>query len=404
MSASLFSALEVQLYVRIAAAASDPNDAVRKVEFDAAVTAWGTSNHAAASVVNTDSLTHSVAGQAFTLTVRRKTSSLGGTEGLIGSGANGLFVTLGTGANEAAAGSHTHTAATTGTAGFLSASDKTKLDGIAAGATAITLAGSGSAGTAAKSDHGHDAATTSVPGFMSAADKIKLDGLSGDDEAVRDAIAAILTNTNSLTFAYIDDGANAGTLSATVRRKAASLLAAEGLITETADGLVVTLGTAANQAAAGDHTHGNASESVAGFMSAADKAALNSLNTNTDWRPSVNTKADLPLNVDPPGVSRLVRAEKRVYASIANIGFVDDQWAPVVGSTSKFSQRIGNGVLTTIDVEHGLASEHVLAGVREYSGVRESLGVAWRIVDENTVRFLFTDPPASSGVIATIFA
>jgi hypothetical protein len=41
---------------------------------------------------------------------------------------------VGTGANDVAAGNHTHSAATQSVAGFLSAADKTKLDGVAAGA------------------------------------------------------------------------------------------------------------------------------------------------------------------------------------------------------------------------------------------------------------------------------
>ncbi|MDO3680427.1 hypothetical protein [Paenibacillus ehimensis] len=50
----------------------------------------------------------------------------------IGAGTSSLV--LGTTGTTAAAGNHTHAAATTGAAGFLSAADKTKLDGIAANA------------------------------------------------------------------------------------------------------------------------------------------------------------------------------------------------------------------------------------------------------------------------------
>lgn len=50
------------------------------------------------------------------------------------------IVQLGTGATNAATGNHTHTAATTSAAGFMSAADKTKLDGVATGATNFTAA------------------------------------------------------------------------------------------------------------------------------------------------------------------------------------------------------------------------------------------------------------------------
>jgi polygalacturonase len=92
-----------------------------------------------------------------------------------------------------------HAEATTGTAGFLSASDKTKLDGVASSAAALGSSDpadisddtpdDGSATVAAKEDHVHahgergggtlhDEATTSVAGFLSASDKTKLDGVS----------------------------------------------------------------------------------------------------------------------------------------------------------------------------------------------------------------------------------
>lgn len=106
-------------------------------------------------------------------------------------------------ATHAGTGGTAHSNATTGTAGFMSATDKTKLDGIASGATAnatdaqlrdrsthtgtqtiATISGlqtsldlkldathAGTGGTA------HAAATTSVAGFMSSADKSKLDGV-----------------------------------------------------------------------------------------------------------------------------------------------------------------------------------------------------------------------------------
>ena len=72
---------------------------------------------------------------------------------------------VGTGANDVAAGNHTHSSATQSVAGFLSTTDKTKLDGIASGATANTAStatpsalGTAAAGTSsnfARADHVH---------------------------------------------------------------------------------------------------------------------------------------------------------------------------------------------------------------------------------------------------------
>lgn len=83
---------------------------------------------------------------------------------------------VGTTATTAAAGNHTHVAATTSAPGFLSAADKTKLDGIATGATALALGTTGT--TAAAGNHTHPDATITVAGLMSAADKVKLNGIA----------------------------------------------------------------------------------------------------------------------------------------------------------------------------------------------------------------------------------
>lgn len=93
---------------------------------------------------------------------------------------------------------HSHSAATQSAAGYMSAADKKKLDGISTGANKTTVDSSLSststnpvqnkvinsalAGKAA-SGHGHDAATSSAAGFMSAADKSKLDGIAAGANA-----------------------------------------------------------------------------------------------------------------------------------------------------------------------------------------------------------------------------
>ncbi len=99
--------------------------------------------------------------------------------------------------NSKAAAVHGHDDATAAVAGFMSAADKGKLDGVAAGATAnatdaqlrargshtgeqaiSTVTGLQAALDArAAAGHSHGAATAAAAGFMSAADKAKLDGL-----------------------------------------------------------------------------------------------------------------------------------------------------------------------------------------------------------------------------------
>lgn len=87
---------------------------------------------------------------------------------------------------------HGHGTATSSASGFMSASDKSKLDDLPSTfGTGLTVSGAtlsvafpssggvnGSASTAARSDHAHATATTSANGFMASADKAKLDSLS----------------------------------------------------------------------------------------------------------------------------------------------------------------------------------------------------------------------------------
>ena len=166
------------------------------------------------------------------------------------------------------AGGTLHATATAGTPGFMSNTDKGKLDGIAAGATATPLSGTpppnvaaasgaGSDTSAARSDHTHGhgdqaggtlhaTATAATPGFMSNMDKGKLDGIAS--------------------------GATATPLSS---MPPPNIAAASGAGTDTG-------------AARSDHTHGHGNQAggtlhatatpvTAGFMSAADKAKLDGL-------------------------------------------------------------------------------------------------------------------------------
>lgn len=325
--ASEFSSIEVTDYVRVAAPDSDPTSLVRNQEFSEAIDPLQAAVHAAAAVLNQDwSITVTVNGQQFTLALNVVTSAnVAAGQGLLGVGQNGVYVVLGTGANQAAAGNHTHPDATEQTDGFMAAADKQKLDGIEDGATAIELAGSGTADTAAHSDHTHPDATEETDGFMAAADKAKLDALPTADEItanVVSAVAAALQDT--ATVAHLFTG---GMISFNVVL-ATTLASGEGLIVNAqAGGLAVSVGPGANQAAAGNHTHPDATESQPGFMSAADKEKLDTL-TSTYWRDPVPDAGDLPLNTDPVGAIRLVTAENTIYECISQTGLLSDQWEP----------------------------------------------------------------------------
>jgi len=98
-----------------------------------------------------------------------------------------------------------HGVATTAVAGFMSAADKAKLDGVSAGATANAGTVTSVTGSAPIVSTGGStpvisvaAATTSSPGVMSAADKAKLDGIAAGAQV--NAVASVDGVTGAITL------------------------------------------------------------------------------------------------------------------------------------------------------------------------------------------------------------
>ena len=181
-----------------------------------------------------------------------------------------------------------HAPATTSAAGFLSAGDKTKLDGVSSGAAALAstapaaVAFSGSVGvgtTAARADHVHAhaaqtdgtlhaPATTSVAGFLSAGDKTKLDGVSSGAAALTATAPTQITVTTAAVG--VETAAARGDHVHSVSTGAPSALAVAG---------AQSTGSATSLARS-DHQHAMpdvATASVPGFLSAADKTKLDGI-------------------------------------------------------------------------------------------------------------------------------
>ena len=189
-----------------------------------------------------------------------------------------------------------------GASGFMTGADKTKLDGVAAGAEVnqnafATVAVSGQASVSADAKQGTltlangtgvaittdaatdtvtigtTAATTSVAGHMSAADKTKLDGVSGGADVtsatnVGSAIhgaAAKTTPVDADTMPLIDSAASNAP-------KKVSWLNIKATLKTYFDTLYALAG----------HVHSAATTSVAGFLSAADKTKLDGIATGAN--------------------------------------------------------------------------------------------------------------------------
>lgn len=112
--------------------------------------------------------------------------------------------------------SHSHAAATTSAAGFMTATDKSKLDGVAAGAqvnvpTNLGITGTGNSRTITSSTGINvtiPVATSSTAGLMATSDKSKLDGIAAGAQV--NSVASVAGKTGAVTLSAADVGA-AGT-------------------------------------------------------------------------------------------------------------------------------------------------------------------------------------------------
>lgn len=178
----------------------------------------------------------------------------------------------------------TYSAATTSAAGLMSASDKSKLDGIASGANAYTLPAASSStlggvktGSNITNSSGtisitkanvtaalgytppttnttYSAATTSAAGLMSASDKSKLDGIASG------ANAYTLPAASSSTLGGVKTGNNITNSSGTISLTKDNVTAALGYTPPTTN-----------------TTYSAATTSAAGLMSASDKSKLDGI-------------------------------------------------------------------------------------------------------------------------------
>jgi hypothetical protein len=187
---------------------------------------------------------------------------------------------------------HIHPDATTTQAGFMSASDKAKLNQAITSAPVSSVNGktgavvlSASDVSAASSSHTHAVATVNSAGFMSAADKQKVDS---------SITSAPVTSVNSKTGAVSLTASDVGAASAS-HIHANATESSNGFMTnadkqklnalpETPVELVngkagasIVLTASDVGAATSGHTHAAATPSSAGFMSAADKNKLDQL-------------------------------------------------------------------------------------------------------------------------------
>ena len=184
--------------------------------------------------------------------------------------------------------SHSHSNATTTAAGFMSKDDKSKLDGIAAGANKTTVDSALSSTSTnpvqnkvintalsgkAASSHTHSVATTSAAGFMSKDDKTKLNGIAtGANNYTHPSThaASMITGLAEVATSgsYTDLTDKPTSMTPTAHSHAQSD--------------ITGLATALSGKSDTTHTHSAASTTANGFMSKEDKTKLNGIATGAN--------------------------------------------------------------------------------------------------------------------------
>lgn len=248
--------------------------------------------------------------------------------------------------------------ATTGAAGSMSAADKTKLDGVTAGATNTPLAstapasvGSAAVGTgttAARDDHVHAHGNQSGGSLHSAAVAAGAAGfMSGSDKSKLDGIATSATNTP---------------LSSATPQAVGSATAGSGT-SAARDDHVHAHGNQAGGSLHADVIAGGAS----GFMSGSDKTKLNAVPTPASSFASLASSphnvtgswADVGLNLSLTAGSWLVIAEVLGFANTASPAAGDE------GIIQRLYDATAGAVIVSSERPLVLLDEQSLGGYRQ---------------------------------------
>ena len=216
---------------------------------------------------------------------------------------------VGTGAGDVSPAIHDHAEVTPSDPGYMSTADKDKLDAIEDGANTYvhpsddgnmhipsgggtnnfvrwSAGGTGSWSTLSNSDvnglgtaatldvgvgvaaqvHVHDPVTTSVDGYMSAADKTKLDGI--------EAGAGVYVHPTTTGNVHVPTGGATGNF---VKWASDGTGSWSGITNADVTGFGTAADSAVEDFAAAVHSHTNATTSVDGYMSAADKTKIDTI-------------------------------------------------------------------------------------------------------------------------------
>lgn len=306
----------------------------------------------------------------------------------------------------AAATSHTHTDATTSTSGFLSSTDKTKLDGVAVGATA----NSSDATLLARANHTGTQAQSTIVNLVS-------DLSAKQDTLVNTVNIKSINGTSLLGSGNINVSTGGSTTFIGLTDVPASYTSNAFKVVRVNSGETslefIALGTAAfnntGDFATSSHTHANATTSLAGFLSSADKIKLDGIASGATVNSSDATLLARANHTGTQLSSTIsdfnTAADARVAAGItgkAPLASPTFSGTVVLPSTTSIgtvtSTQIGYLVNTTSDIQTQINAKQAVLGFTPYNATNPA-GYTSNV--GTVTSFTFTNGSGFTGTVNT---
>ena len=264
----------------------------------------------AGSAITSDTATHAVSSESATSAIKdSKGNVIADTYQTIAN-ATSQHNALQSAIDGKANASHSHSAATTSAAGFMSAADKEKLDGIAAGANNYTY---------------------TLPSAGSSLGGVK----SGGDVTISSGVITVNDDSHNHVISNVDGLQSALDAKADASHSHNDLYYTEDEI----DATVAELESAISGKAASSHSHSDATTSASGFMSASDKSKLAGIATGAE----VNQNAFANVVVGSTTIAADAKSDSLTIAAGTGISVTGDATNDKVTITNSGVRSIATG-------------------------------------------------------------
>lgn len=370
------------------------------------------------------------AGKAYIVNATENGLELGPVLGTAAASDTGDF----TPASHAGSGGAAHANATTSVAGFMSSTDKTKLDGIAAGATANST----DAFLLSRTNHTGTQTAGTISDLASTVKAYRLDEFASPTSSLNlngqkiTGLATPTVSSDAATYQFVLDQVQASSTGIQVKdpvRVAAisdvdiatgGLLTIDGVTLDAGDRVLLVGQTdpvengvyiAAVGAWSRSTQEDEPTELKGAFWLVQEGAARQKYQyiVNNATQPTVGTD---PITIVQFGATTVYTASNGVQLvgsdfqarTQASGGIVAEAAGLRIDTAvvaQKFSQNIGNGSDTSFAITHNLNTQDVVVSVRD-AATNESVFTNWTATDANTVTVTVIEAPSTDAYRVTV--